>query len=255
MKIEGQVNKQPTIRNLAKLLMNSMYGRFGMHTDYIRHGFLNDSQIANLAQFYQILSVLGLGDLNLVTYTLNHNSIQLGLKGFDPTYEKFMDGLPSNTNVAIAAAVTAYSRMIINDFKLKALSQGLELYYSDTDSLVINGQLPPECIDSSTLGKLEYTFREGIFVMPKVYYLELEDETTVTKCKGFSGKLTRDQYLALMKGEVQHLEVTRWVRSLANSTIQICKGSLMSSVLPSIKDNKFSMRKEESSLELRRDIA
>nr|AGJ98088.1 truncated plasmid-related DNA polymerase [Glomus sp. DAOM 240422] len=30
MKIEAQLNKQPTIRNIAKLLMNSMYGRFGM---------------------------------------------------------------------------------------------------------------------------------------------------------------------------------------------------------------------------------
>src|SRR4026208_628020 len=31
MKIEAQVNRQPNIRNMAKLLMNSMYGRFGMH--------------------------------------------------------------------------------------------------------------------------------------------------------------------------------------------------------------------------------
>lgn len=31
MKIEAQLNKQPTIRNMAKLLMNSMYGRFGMN--------------------------------------------------------------------------------------------------------------------------------------------------------------------------------------------------------------------------------
>lgn len=30
MKVDAQLNNQPTIRNLAKLLMNSMYGRFGL---------------------------------------------------------------------------------------------------------------------------------------------------------------------------------------------------------------------------------
>jgi hypothetical protein len=37
MKIQAQLNNQPTIRNIAKLLMNSMYGRFGMKTEYIKH--------------------------------------------------------------------------------------------------------------------------------------------------------------------------------------------------------------------------
>jgi len=89
------------------------------------------------------------------------------------TLKECPTGLPSNTNVAIAAAVTAYSRMIINEYKLLALSLGLHIYYSDTDSLVINGELPSTHLDSATLGKLklEHVIREGIFVMPKVYYL------------------------------------------------------------------------------------
>jgi hypothetical protein len=38
--------------------------------------------------------------------------------------KKFLKGLPGSTNVAIAAAVTAYSRMIINQYKLLALDRG-----------------------------------------------------------------------------------------------------------------------------------
>jgi hypothetical protein len=74
--------------------------------------------------------------------------------------------------------------MIINGFKLLALKEKLDIYYSDTDSLVVNGPLPPEYCDSAKLGmlKLEHTFKEGIFAAPKIYYLELEDGTTVTKC-------------------------------------------------------------------------
>lgn len=114
-----------------------------------------------------------------------------------------MSILPGQTNVPIAAAVTAYSRMIINEYKLLALKLGLDVYYSDTDSLVLNGALPSECCDPAQLGKLkvEHVFREGIFVSPKIYYLELENGKSVTKCKGYSGKLNKDQYLSLLKGE------------------------------------------------------
>lgn len=57
--------------------------------------------------------------------------------------------------------------------------------------------------------------------MPKVYYLELEDGSVVSKCKGFSGKLSKDQYLDLLKGNTIDLFVTKWLRSLKDSTIQI----------------------------------
>jgi hypothetical protein len=68
---------------------------------------------------------------------------------------------------------------------------------------VLNGPLPEDMIDSAKLGKLklEHTFKEGIFVMPKVYYLEEEDGTTISKCKGYSGKLTKAQYLELLEGK------------------------------------------------------
>ena len=125
--------------------------------------------------------------------------------------------------MAIASAVTAYSRMIINQYKLQALDLGLNIYYSDTDSLVLNGPLPEEIIDSAVLGKLklEYKFKEGIFIMPKVYYLELEDGTTISKVKGFPGKLTKTQYLELLSGNTLDLQVTKWTRSLKDYQITL----------------------------------
>jgi len=109
------------------------------------------------------------------------------------------------------------------------LSLGLKLYYSDTDSLVFNAFLPPEVCDSAKLGqlKLEHTFREGIFAAPNIYYLELDNGTIVTKCKGYSGKLSKSQYLKLMEGQHLELSVTRWARSLSASTVQILKNKLM----------------------------
>nr|AGA14231.1 truncated DNA polymerase [Rhizophagus irregularis] len=225
MKISAQKEGLPTIRNIAKLLMNSMYGRFGMHTGLVHQKFMEPRQLDYITEHFEILSEIPFGELLLVSYTLKDPTV-IGTKRLASTLKRFVDSLPGNTNVAIAAAVTAYSRIIINTYKLKALELGLEIYYSDTDSLVVNGTLPENMIDSATLGKLklEHTFKEGIFVMPKVYYLELEDGTAITKTKGFPGSLTKEQYLALLREESLDLKVTKWSRSLAKGTVQIQRG-------------------------------
>jgi DNA polymerase type B, organellar and viral len=186
MKIEAQQNNQPTIRNIAKLLINSMYGRFGMHTATIRHAIVNTEGLMQIGKYFNILDEKFLGELTLVSYTLNNPNLILGDTKGQNTLKQFMKGSAGNTNVAIAAAVTAYSRIIINQYKLLALSLGLDIYYSDTDSLVLNGPLPPEHCDPSTLGKLklENKITEGIFVMPKVYYLRTVEGAEVLKCKG-----------------------------------------------------------------------
>lgn len=137
-----------------------------MHTNPIQQKFMEPRQVNSLSKHFNILSEIDFGALILVTYTLNEPSV-LGKGGLDPTIRKFIDSLPGNTNVAIPSAVTAYSRMIINTYKLEAIKMGLEIYYSDTDSLVLNGPLPEQMIDSATLGKLklEHKFKEGIWII------------------------------------------------------------------------------------------
>jgi hypothetical protein len=153
MKIEAQMNKQPTIRNLAKLLMNSMYGRFGMHPSLIKNSFRTEEQLENLSSLWIIQNKIDFNHLSLVSLLLNQEWI-LQNKGKQELIRVLMDS-GNNTNVAIAAAVTAHSRMLINSYKIYALKNNYELYYSDTDSLVLNKELPPHMIDSATLGKLK----------------------------------------------------------------------------------------------------
>ncbi|POG53951.1 DNA polymerase B [Rhizophagus irregularis DAOM 181602=DAOM 197198] len=221
MKIEAQRNSQPTIRNLAKLLMNSMYGRFGMHPTLTAHGIYTSKQMNQITPAWIVQNAINFGELSLVTLLLNKNWIleNQGVEGLI----KHLTNLGNNTNVAIAAAVTAYSRMIINQYKLDALKLGLNLFYSDTDSLILDGPLPENYIHSATLGKLklEHIFKEGIFVMPKVYYLEKEDGSIVSKVKGFPGKLSKAQYLELLEGRSIDLEITKWSKSLKESFVKI----------------------------------
>jgi len=84
--------------------------------------------------------------------------------------------------------------------------------------------LPPEYLDSATLGKLklEHEIKEGIFALPKVYYLETTDGKFVTKAKGYSGQLTKEQYLNLINEiNITNLTMNKWFRSLKDSTILI----------------------------------
>jgi len=112
--------------------------------------------------------------------------------------------------------------MIINEYKLLALKLGYELFYSDTDSLMISGQLPEEYISSTVLGKmkLEHQFKEAFFVMPKVYYLDYGD-SQVYKCKGFPGDLTRADFEGLYNGETLDLKVTKWSKDRVEGKVFI----------------------------------
>jgi DNA polymerase elongation subunit (family B) len=222
MKIEGQVQGKPTIRNLAKLLMNSMYGRFGLKPNLGATNIINPEDIGQWKAAWFIDNQIELGNKLLID--LRPNLEYIYKTHGEETYQNSILRYSNNNNVAIAGAVTAYSRILINQFKLKALELGAELFYSDTDSIVINRKLPVELISSTELGlmKLEHIIEEGIFVMPKVYYLKTKDEE-VFKCKGYSGRLTREQYLELMNGNVLNLTVNRWERSLVQGSVRITR--------------------------------
>lgn len=70
MKIDAQINNQPTIRNIAKLLMNNMYGRYGIHTDNIRQAIVDQAKFTVLSRNYYIKERIELGALLLISYTL-----------------------------------------------------------------------------------------------------------------------------------------------------------------------------------------
>ena len=63
------------------------------------------------------------------------------------------------TNVAIAAAITSYARIHMMQFK--ALPN-IEVYYTDTDSFFLTGNIPENLLSNSELGlfKNELQYKE-----------------------------------------------------------------------------------------------
>lgn len=81
-----------------------------------------------------------------------------------------------NTNVAIAAAITAYAR--IHTMKIKTLP-GVEIFYSDTDSFFIVGDITSSMLSQSEIGKYknELVYKEnGIVKTHKIVKAYLFDK-------------------------------------------------------------------------------
>ena len=102
-----------------------------------------------------------------------------------------------DVSIATAAMVTSYARICINKFKLDILNKGGSIYYSDTDSIVLDKHhLDPNWIgDSIGQFKLEYTIKEAYFISNKTYCLILNNNEIIIKSKGvINNSLTLDHF-------------------------------------------------------------
>jgi hypothetical protein len=208
---------------IAKLLLNSLYGKFGMKVEMNRIDMFdidNKKDKKNLSDL-----------IDLYTESIK-DIIQI-----DNTFVIIRDSLPSlrydegedlyhgiDVNIAIASAVTAYARIYMSQFKN---NNNFNLYYSDTDSIVIDKELPKDHI-SKELGflKLEHKIKRGVFLAPKVYALETEDGKSIVKVKGLSDEI-QDQIdidvikRLLFKDSSMEFSQEKWFKKIIEGTISI----------------------------------
>jgi hypothetical protein len=113
--------------------------------------------------------------------------------------DNLLDESTHNINVGIAAAITAYARIHMSQFKN---NPNFNLYYSDTDSAYFDKPLPDYLVSNTILGKmkLEYVLTDAIFLAPKMYYLETIDGKVIYKVKGLKHEvnLTKDDFNSLL---------------------------------------------------------
>jgi hypothetical protein len=166
-------SKTDALNYIAKILLNSLSGRFGMNDNFDNINVIHTDFVADFENKYldHLKEKIDLGE-----YVL------LSLNKIDDINE---DKSTHNVSIGIAAAITAYSRIHMSKFKNNPL---INLYYTDTDSLYTDSEIDPQMIDSKELGKLklEHSCKKAIFLSPKVYCLETEDNNFIYKVKGLS---------------------------------------------------------------------
>lgn len=132
----------------------------------------------------------------------------------------------SDVNIAAASIITAAARVHMSRFKNSSTAR---LYYSDTDSIVVNKELHPNLVNND-LGnlKLEYTIEQGVFLSPKVYAIKTTDKKTIIKIKGLAKKtideanLNIDDMFALLRfGSEEGFRQDKRYKNLQEGTLSI----------------------------------
>ena len=174
---EQQIIRNEGLRSLAKLMLNSHWGKFGQNPNKSKVTYVSDC-----SQYVDMMT----NDALEVTDLIFVNDEHIALRWNDK--QEFVESLP-NTNVVLAAYTTAHARL-----KLYSLLEKLQerVLYFDTDSVIYIHQ--PEMWNPPVgdyLGELKdetkgiplTTFVSG---GAKNYAYKLADGSTVCKIRGFT---------------------------------------------------------------------
>jgi hypothetical protein len=208
--------KDGVSRKNAKLMLNSLYGKFGMKEINSKIKIVDRKKANQLYKNYNYSVFADLSeDKVLIKYSSRiSEKIRLMFKNYEDDDFKLINsskssnfsnrgfgkkrGIPSA--VHIAAAISSYSRILINEFKNIPDNPCI---MSDTDSVVLPYKLDDKYVGKE-IGKmkLEYIIKHGIFIRKKLYYIETEDNKEIIKSSGVDSKrLNYLDFLDLLYGK------------------------------------------------------
>jgi len=137
-----QYSKDHPLNLIAKLLMNSLYGKFCMKTENTRVDIYDCSNELGLSLFQEVINSKGetITDyIQIEDHFILVRNVMADLK-YDEEQDLY-HGI--DVNVALASAITSYGRITMCYFKN---NPEFNLYYSYTDSAVIDKQLPEHLV-------------------------------------------------------------------------------------------------------------
>jgi hypothetical protein len=165
-----------------KLIMNALYGRFGINP------MSTVTTIVNWQDFKKMKRELG-DDLITSANAVSRQGILVTYWKIPNELDK--DWYPKLAAVQISAAIAASSRIHMSPFASRD-----DCHYTDTDSVVLKDPLPPELVCNQTLGKfkLECKVKRGVFAAPKSYYIRSHDDVVKIAHKGPARKHVTEQW-------------------------------------------------------------
>ena len=214
----------------AKLLMNSLYGKFGMKSETTK------VEIISIKDLNKYLDKFNTNIADII-YLEDHVVVTLNTNEFIPTSDTPYNDLDCihqmDTNVAIASAISAYARIHMSQFKN---NPNYKLYYSDTDSGVFDQPLPKELVGNQ-LGqmKLEHVITKAVFLAPKVYALITDQAEQIIKAKG----ITTDQIKGINIADFEQLLYRDSSRIFNQSKLY---KSLYGNNLPELKNTNYTLK-------------
>lgn len=211
-------HKNTSLDSIIKLLMNSLYGRFGMSPNNRQTKVLNLNNQLDSELYYKLEAIQSLDEIarfdniciisqdTIKTYEQLTKELEMNVISTEEyslaLYQNDLKNNISNIAVHVASAITAYARIHIHKYKLKYQEN---LYYSDTDSLIVSQPIDDSDISETELGKfkLEERIEIGYFIAPKLYFMKINNTLVKSKTKGLdvNSKLTLEDFQKLFEGK------------------------------------------------------
>ena len=221
--LRKEYSKGTPMNLIAKLLMNSLYGKFGMSLETTEISMFDTTTDAGLALFNEMLEFYDETVQDYIKIDNHYLIIRNSMLSYKYNEElELYHGL--EVNIAIAAAVTSGARVYMSYFKN---NPDFNLYYSDTDSVVIDKELPTALVGNE-LGqvKLEHIIKRAVFLAPKVYGLLDVDGSEIIKVKGVGYDKISELNLAdleslLFKDSSKELIQEKWFKKVIEGEITI----------------------------------
>ena len=188
-------NSDGHIKTIAKSLLNNLLGRFGMDINKPKTEIVNGNKLIEIqcSRRFESYPKQITDDQYLISYYPVISRDVCESHGID--YAKlYMNSINkidmekdkefNDVSLTTAAVVTSYARIFMSKIKLDVLSNGGNIYYTDTDSLVTDKPLDDNLVGNK-IGqfKLEYFVKEAYFITSKTYCLIIKDNYTKTKLK------------------------------------------------------------------------
>lgn len=207
--IKQNTDKSNPMYLIAKLLLNSLYGKFGMTDDLATHKIININNLENFINSKDRITITELSDdLILISY-------------HEINDDKFInDYTDMNISVGVAAAIASYSRIQMTKFKNLSYNK---MYYTDTDSAIMEKPLDNSLVGNH-LGQmvLEKEYKEFVALAPKVYGGILNNGKEFSKIKGFSKQISYKDFKSLLiKDKSLKLKQNKWFRFIGSGSISI----------------------------------
>jgi DNA polymerase type B, organellar and viral len=180
---EVKKNSIGAMRLIAKMHLNTLYGYFGRRKTLIETKNVYKKDLNYFYGNYTIFSEIEINkDISTLLMSSNLDYDLINDIKMDTNLNLTSNFRKVKSHVGIAAAVTSYARIEMIELKMLLIKLGINLYYTDTDSIFVDKELPNYLVGKE-LGQLKDELNGGIikkayFLGIKKYgYLDSDDKT------------------------------------------------------------------------------
>lgn len=166
------------LRTIAKLYMNSLYGRLGMTKTNKKIAVVNNHKdFLKIAATDNITKFFKINECYVIEYTqgIACDSV-VKVENFKKNF----------ANVIYSSIITSKARIKLYKYMRALLAAGGRIFYCDTDSVFVSFiEVPSMCWDN--IHEFTRKIQDAVFILPKCYALQYADGGEEVVCKGVGG--------------------------------------------------------------------